>query len=103
MAILDKYFKRRFQTLTGVKIAIFFKRIYDWFRLTRDGEKILSQGYSISLGLDGDYYHIVNIIITANMLKDINELSKVDAVRELEVALECKDLIPESGFNGTYK
>lgn len=42
-----KYFSREFKTLRGVKIAIFFKRPYDWVRLKWKGNTILSQDYGV--------------------------------------------------------
>lgn len=93
--MLDKYFNKKFKTLRGVKIAIFFKRIYDWFRLTRNGEKILSQSYGIGgnwnhnvrVGKTEDYYSIINLVMTANMMYDINEHFRRDYVAEIEESL----------------
>ena len=88
--MIDKYFNKRFKTLRGVRIAIFLKRIYDWFRLTRNGEKILSQQYHITgnlLGDGEDYYKISNLIVTANMLAELEENYKGDPISDLEEAL----------------
>ncbi len=86
---MEKYFNRRFKTLRGVKIAIFIKRIYDWFRLTRDGEKILSQQYGISGNVYNNKqdYTIMNLIMTANMIYDISQYVAKDITSEMEEQL----------------
>lgn len=70
------YFNRKFKTLRGVKIAIFFKRPYDWIRLKWKGYTILSHNYSISrvaFGENEGRYKVVNLIITQEMLDDIKK------------------------------
>jgi len=78
--MIEKYFSRRFKTLIGVRVAIFLKDKYDWFRLTRNGEKILSQRYRMERFNPNDGYRIVNLIWTANMVADIKELSDINKV-----------------------
>ena len=79
------YFDRKFKTLRGVKIAIFFKRPYDWIRLKWKGDIILSQKYGIQscfmIHLGGKdknrkgkrYYRIMNMIWTQQMLDALNQ------------------------------
>jgi hypothetical protein len=98
--MIDKYFKKRFKTSSGVKLAIAIKRPYDWIRLKLRGEKILSQRYTFlnhgsivkikdSNGniLNPDGYTITNIIWTQSMIDDINEMQSLDAVAKIESEL----------------
>jgi hypothetical protein len=71
-----RYFKRKFKTTQGVRLAIFLKRPYDWVRLKLEGQSILSHKYSYSLIGFGEYqgrYKIVNLIITQEMIDDIKK------------------------------
>jgi hypothetical protein len=98
--MIDKYFKRRFKTLWGVKLAIAIKRPYDLIRLKLGGEKILSQGYCFfnhgsvekikdvnGRVLNPDGYAITNIIWTQSMVDDMNEMQSMDAVAKIELEL----------------
>ena len=100
MKILDKYFKRRFKTVTGVKIAIAIKGPYDRIRLKRKGEVIIGQSYHfVNHGavekikdangkvLNPDGYTIFTQIFTQSMKEDIEKFSSIDVVAELESVL----------------
>ena len=100
MKLLDKYFKRRFKTRTGVKIAIALKRPYDWIRLKSKGEKIIRQSYHfVNHGaivkikdahgniLNPDGYTIFNHVWTQSMKDDIEAMHKRDIISELESVL----------------
>ena len=84
---MNWYFRRRFKTLTGVKIAIFLKRPYDFIRLKLRGEKILSQSYTL-LNLKG--YTITNLIVTQAMIDDVTKSYGMDFNAELEEALKLE-------------
>jgi len=100
--MINKYFKRRFKTIAGIKLAIFLKRPYDWVRLNLRGEKILRHEYHIYnkhsfvgkvTNSNGDDinppgYTIWNMIWTQNMIDDLKEIGQPDIVAELEEVLK---------------
>jgi len=99
--MIDKYFKRKFKTVAGIRFAIFLKRPYDWVRLKLKGEKILSHKYHIYnyssivpiTNMNGDVinspgYTIWNMIWTQSMVDDLMKIGQTDVVSDLENILE---------------
>lgn len=116
--MFDKYFKRIFKTVTGVRIAIAIKRPYDWVSLKLRGETILSQSYHfVNHGaivkvkdingniLNPDGYTIFSQVWTQSMKDDIEKWSNIDVVAELEAVLvnEINEKIHKDTVDKVFK